>query len=185
MLKKMIAVTGLGVALIAAPAMAQQESTTVTCSDLNWTAEVLALNPDVGEACRSVWEKDGKLYAKNKIEVVRTRGNTLTYRALHTDGTKGESRSVTLDPAFRAHISGRDYRVSDLNRGQELTVYLPEDRFALAIVDKDGLDDSDMVDIGAATVMPTTASPLFLIGLGGGAFIALGGILGAVRRRLA
>jgi LPXTG-motif cell wall-anchored protein len=33
--------------------------------------------------------------------------------------------------------------------------------------------------------MPTTASPLFLIGLAGGAFLALGGLLGRVRRRLA
>jgi hypothetical protein len=40
-----------------------------------------------------------------------------------------------------------------------------------------------MMDIGAATEMPTTASPLFLIGLAGGAFLALGGLLSGVRRR--
>ena len=32
--------------------------------------------------------------------------------------------------------------------------------------------------------MPTTASPLFLVGLAGGAFLALGGLLSGIRRRL-
>ena len=32
--------------------------------------------------------------------------------------------------------------------------------------------------------MPTTASPLFLFGLAGGAFLALGGLLSGLRRRL-
>jgi hypothetical protein len=71
-------------------------------------------------------------------------------------------------------------------RGQQLNVYIPEDRFALAVEDADGPDSTDMVAIEEEVVeMPTTASPLFLIGLAGGAFLALGGLLGRVRRRLA
>ena len=183
MLKKVIAVTGLGAAMMASTAIAQQEST-VTCDDLNWTAEVLAANPDIRETCRAVYEKDGRLYAQAKIEVVRTRGNTMTFRTIHTDGTKGDSRSATMDPSFRAQIAGRSYRVSDLNRGQELNVYLPEDRFALVVEDDDGPDEADLVMIEDAVDMPTTASPLFLIGAAGAAFLALGGVFGAVRRRL-
>jgi hypothetical protein len=188
--KKVVAAVGMALALSAGQLMAQEttstgavQSTTVTCADLNWSAEVLALNPDIAAMCQTVYEKDGKLYAKTSVEVVRVRGNTMTFRPKHTDGTLGDSRSVTLDSSWRANIAGRSYRASDLSRGQELNVYLPEDRFALAVVDDDGLDDSDMMDIGAATEMPTTASPLFLIGLAGGAFLALGGLLSGVRRR--
>lgn len=186
MLKEIITVTGLGFALASGTTLAQSaaESTTVTCEDLNWSAEVLARNPDIGQTCRAVYEKDGRLFAQVPIEVIRTRGNTMTFRTLHTDGTRGESRSVTMDPSFRAQIGGRSYRVSDLNRGQQLNVYLPEDRFALIMEDEDGPDAADAVDIEDATVMPTTASPLFLIGLAGGAFLALGGVVGAMRRRL-
>ena len=44
MFKKMIVTAGLGVALAAGQAMAQEkvESATVTCDDLYWSAEVLA-----------------------------------------------------------------------------------------------------------------------------------------------
>jgi len=187
MSKKIAVAVGMALSLSAGSLMAAKavESTTVTCADLNWSAEVLASNPDVGEACRAVYEKDGKLYAKTSVEVVRVRGNTMTFRPLHTDGTKGDSRSVTLEPSWRATIAGRQYRASDLMRGQNLNVYLPEDRFALALEDDDGIDAGDIMDIEEATAMPETASPLFLFGLAGGAFLALGGLLSGIRRRLA
>ena len=191
MSKKMVVIAGMALALSAGQLMAQEttstgkvHSSTVTCADLNWSAEVLAANPDIGSMCQTVYEKDGNLYAKTSIEVVRVRGNTMTFRPLHIDGTKGDSRSVTLDSSWRAKIAGREYRASDLMRGQNLNVYLPEDRFALAIED-DELDDTDFMVIEDATEMPTTASPLFLLGLAGGAFLALGGLLSGIRRRLA
>ena len=63
---------------------------------------------------------------------------------------------------------------------------MPQDRFALAVEDADGPDEMDMVVIEEEVVeMPTTASPLFMIGLLGGAFVALGGMLSGIRRRLA
>ena len=191
MKKKLVVATGLALAMSAGQLMAQNASTAdmvkeaPTCADLNWSAEVLANNPDIGMTCQAVYEKDGKLFAKASIEVVRVRGNRMTFRTLHTDGTKGDSRSITLDPSWRAEIGGRTYRASDLMRGQQLNVYLPEDRFALAVEDVDGPDEAEIVVIEEEVVeMPTTASPLFLIGAVGGAFLALGGLLGGLRRRL-
>ena len=186
MSKKVVIAVGMALSLSAGQIMAQDttstgkvQSTTVTCADLNWSAEVLAANPDIAAMCQTVYEKDGRLFAKTSIEVVRVRGNTMTFRPLHLDDTKGDSRSVTLDSSWRAKIAGREYRASDLMRGQNLNVYLPEDRFALAIEDSD-----DFMVIEEATEMPTTASPLFLVGLAGGAFLALGGMLSSIRRRL-
>ena len=40
-------------------------------------------------------------------------------------------------------------------------------------------------DVVEVTEMPTTASPLFLVGMAGGGFLALGGLLSAFRRRRA
>ena len=187
MSKKVAVAFGMALSLSAGSLMAAKavESTTVTCADLNWSAEVLAANPDIAQMCRTVYEKDGRLFAKTSVEVVRVRGNTMTFRPLHTDGTKGDSRSVTLESSWRANIAGRQYRASDLMRGQNLNVYLPEDRFALAVEDDDGIDEADIMVIEDATEMPTTASPLFLLGLAGGAFLALGGLLSGIRRRLA
>jgi hypothetical protein len=175
----------MALSLSAGSLMAQDRvESTVSCADLNWAAEVLAANPDIGEACQTVYEKDGRLFAKTTVEVVRVRGNRMTFRPLHTDGSRGDSRSVQLDSSWRAEIGGRSYRASDLMRGQQLNVYIPEDRFALAIHDADGPDEADLVMIEDEVVeMPTTASPLFLIGAAGGAFLALGGLLTGLRRR--
>ncbi|AQA18674.1 hypothetical protein BST95_10930 [Halioglobus japonicus] len=185
MQKKMVVAVGMALALSAGSTMAQDRTeSSVTCADLNWSAEVLAVNPDIAQTCQSVYEKDGELYAKAVIEVVRVRGNRMTFRTVHTDGTMGDSRSVQLDSSWRADIGGRSYRASDLMRGQQLNVYLPEDRFALAVHDEDGPDAADMVVIEEEVVeMPTTASPLFLIGAAGGALLALGGALTGLRRR--
>ena len=183
MQKKLVVAMGMALALSAGSVTAQDAAP--TCADLNWSADVLAANPDIGASCQAVYEKDGKLYAKVSIEVIRVRGNRMPFRPLHTDGTMGDSRSVQLDNAWRAEIGGRSYRASDLMRGQQLNVYIPEDRFALAVEDADGPDEADIVMIEEAVVeMPTTASPLFLVGLAGGAFLALGGLLSGIRRRL-
>ena len=187
MSKKMVVAVGMALSLSAGSVMAQDRapSSTVTCGDLNWSAEVLAANPDIGQTCRAVYEKDGRLFAQVPIEVVRVRGNRMTFRTVHTDGTRGDSRSVQLDSAWRANIGGRSYRASDLMRGQNLNVYIPEDRFALVVEDEDGPDEADLIMIEDEVVeMPTTASPLFLFGLAGGAFLALGGLLSSLRRRL-
>ncbi len=183
MQKKLVVAMGMALALSAGSVSAQDAAP--TCADLNWSADVLAANPDIGASCQAVYEKDGKLYAKVSIEVIRVRGNRMTFRPLHTDGTMGDSRSVQLDSSWRAEIGGRSYRASDLMRGQQLNVYIPEDRFALAVEDADGPDEADIVMIEDEVVeMPTTASPLFLVGLAGGVFLALGGLLSGVRRRL-
>lgn len=186
--KKMVIAVGMALSVSAGSLMAQDKtvSSTVTCADLNWSAEVLANNPDIAESCQSVFEKDGELYAKATVEVVRVRGNRMTFRPLHTDGTMGDSRSIQVPSSWRAEIGGRSYRASDLMRGQQLNVYLPQDRFALAVSDgsDEGPDEVDMIVIEEEVVeMPTTASPLFLIGAAGGAFLALGGMLSGLRRR--
>lgn len=185
-MKKIALATGMALSLSAGSLMAQDSTSgAVTCADLNWAAQVLAQNPDVGESCQSVLEKNGKLYAKVTVEVVRVRGNRMTFRPLHTDGTMGDTRSVQVDSSWRADIGGRKYRAGDLMRGQQLNVYIPEDRFALAVHDADGPDEMDLITIEEEVIaMPATASPLFLIGAIGGGLLALGGLLTGIRRRL-
>lgn len=185
MKKKMVLAVGMALSVSAGSLMAQTATeSSVACADLNWSAEVLAMNPDIAQSCQTVYEKGGELYAKVTVEVVRVRGNRMTFRPLHTDGSMGDSRSIQLDSAWRADIGGRSYRASDLMRGQQLNVYMPQDRFALAVEDADGPDAADLIVIEEEVVeMPTTASPLFLIGAVGGAFLALGGMLSGIRRR--
>ena len=92
----------------------------------------------------------------------------MTFRPLHTDGSKGDSRSIQMDNSWRAEIGGRSYRASDLMRGQQLNVYIPQDRFALAVVDDDGPDEEDIIVIeeDARMSMDQVTSALQLTGYG-------------------
>jgi hypothetical protein len=115
------------------PAAADRIGGALTCADLQWSDEVLAANPDVALACRGVFEKDGVLFAKATIEVVKVQGDTMKFRTVRTDGTKGATRSVELDSHWRVKLDGREYRARDLSSGQQLNIYLPQDRFALTV----------------------------------------------------
>lgn len=175
--------TSAVLAVMANPAAAQTGA--LTCDDLVWSAQVLAANPDVGKSCQGVYERAGKLYAKVEIEVVRARGNRLTFKSVHTDGSSSSNRSVMVPNSWRANIEGEEYRAGELLPGQKLNVYLPEDRFALLLDDGDFGGDEEVISIEEATVvsMPKTASPLFAVLAAGFGMLGLGGALTAVRRR--
>lgn len=129
------------------PVLANEYRGAVTCAELQWSAQVLEANPDIALACRGVFEKDEVLYAQAVIEVVRVRGNTMTFRTLRTDGTLGKLRTINLKQGWRVQLGGRDYRASELLPGQQLRVYMPQDRFGLAVEDPDGPDAEEVVEI--------------------------------------
>ena len=102
-----------------------------TCEELAWSAQMLEANPDIGEACQGVYVKGDTFYAKIRIEITGTGANRLSFRPILKDGKKGNMRSITVDNNWRANIEGRSLRASQLQSGQRLSVYVPEDRFAL------------------------------------------------------
>ncbi|MEE4279391.1 MAG: hypothetical protein V2I82_13065 [Halieaceae bacterium] len=163
-----------------------------TCDDLVWSAMVLAANPDIREACQGVYQRGDELYARVEIELTRVRGNRLSFRPQHTDGSEGKPRSITVPGTWRARIDGREYRARDLLPGQRLSVYIPEDRFALALADELRAGEArdaeiELIAIEEAEVvsaMPKTASALPAI-LAAGAALTLLGLALAMQRRSA
>jgi hypothetical protein len=162
-------------------ALAQDD---LSCGDIEWSSMVTERYPNIANACDAVVEKDGKVFAKIEVEVMRVRGRTLTFKILNNDGSSGGNYSQTVETSWRAKIGGRNYRASELSRGQSLNVYMPHDRWAVIHEDDDGPDIEDAVALVAAPELPKTASPLPLIGMLGGLFVLLGTGLGAIRRRL-
>jgi len=155
-----------------------------SCDDLVWSAQVIAVNPDIGLSCQGVYQRNDELYAKLTIELTRVRGNRLTFRPQHVDGSFGTQRSITVSNSWRADIQGRKYRANELIPGQELSVYVPEDRFALAVHDGDFDGDEELIDIEDPMVvtMPKTASSLYAVLAAGLALLCLGGVITAQRR---
>jgi hypothetical protein len=183
LLRKLVVLGGACAALLMGQSVWAQED--LSCGDIEWSSVVTDEYPSIADACDDVVVKDGKMYARIEVEVLRVRGRTLTFRIMNNDGTSGGAYTQTVDADWRAKIGGRDYRPRELSRGQMLNVYMPHDRWAIIHEDDDGPDELDAVEVTAAPMLPETASPLFLFGIGGAALMSLGAVLGLVRRRAA
>lgn len=112
----------------------------ITCDEVDFRPVITDQFPRAKEACLEVVERNGEPYVHMKAELVRSpRGNHAVFRFLHADGTYGDTHAVDLDPSWRANIQGRNYRLRDLARGQELDVYLPPDRWAVHVNASDAM----------------------------------------------
>lgn len=163
----------------------------LTCDDITFTFEVTSRYPDAKNACIDVVELNGERFAKMSIELLRTGPNSATFRFMHPDGSFGPTQTARdMDPNWRADIGGREYRIRELSRGQQLNIYLPADRweahiapttavfitfYPVAMYDDDG---------GVMASLPSTASSMPLLGLLGGAALLTAFLMRIFRRRL-
>jgi len=163
---------------------AAQETDVPTCEDLKFVQQILDVLPEANSACLGVSEQNGRLYAEFKAEIVRARGGEVRAKFKRADGSLTETYGFRPASDARVKIAGRNYRYSQLSPGQQLNVYLPADRFEVAIADDDDYMTPlvEMITVvvlyrpePAMAAMPATAGVLPLIGLIGGLLTALGG----------
>lgn len=163
----------------------------LTCADLEFKSVITDVLPNANDACLGVVEIDGRPFAEFKAEIVRNRGATTRARFQRSDGSWTDVYEFTPDKSRTIRIGGRSYRLRDMQRGQQLNIYLPPDRFEVAVAEDDDLATVPLtlvtvtvIRMPAAAELPTTASLLPLIGTLGGLFVALGSGLALIRRRI-
>lgn len=187
MMKKiLISLTALPLLALAMPAAA------VTCDEVEFTAAITDNYPNARQGCLGVVERDGQQFVHMKAELVRQpRGNHGVFRFKHADGSMGPTHAIDVPASWRARIEGRDYRLRDLSRGQELDLYIPPDRWAVHV---DAPDDEISETIILVTViepreeepmLPATASNMPLFALFGGLALLGAGALRVARRQSA
>lgn len=161
----------------------------LTCDEITFSADITSQYPDAKDACLEVVERDGQPYVKMRVELVRPgSANKLTFQFKHPDGSNGPTHSVSPDPSWRANIEGRNYRARDLGRGQELSVYLPPDRWEAHVAASDLVVETfSLVVITAAEpepmMLPSTASNMPLFALFGGLALFGAGLIRVTRRQ--
>ncbi len=161
--------------LVALPLFAfSSMASALTCDDVNLSADITSKYPDAQAACLEVVERDGEPYVKMKVELTRQgEPNKLTFRFKNADGTLGPTHSINPAPEWRANIAGRNYRARDLGRGQELSIYLPPDRWEAHVAAPEMVVETfNFIVITAAEpepmMLPSTASNMPLFALLGG-----------------
>jgi hypothetical protein len=174
--------------LFVIPAYGAVESTPteLACRDFKPTAEAAQRFADLKGACEAVVEINGRLYAKVKAVVRRASSSAVTLNLPATDHT------FTVNPKSDARILvGNDkLRPGDLVRGQEISIYLPIDRFAEPDINEVELVQEDttalvphQVAVAEEPALPTTASALPLVAFVGAMLLVLGGVARRMIRR--
>lgn len=183
-----------GVAALLASLWCQLALAQGNCGDIVFSSDISSRFPNARSACLDVVDKNGQRFAHFKARIVRVSGNTVEAEFRQADGSWGRPVQFQPDPSARVRIAGQSYRYRDLSRGQELDVYLPPDRWAIAVPESDTefIVAQEVVIVplqepspALAANLPRTASPLPLLGVLGVAFLALGSLALLIRKRLA
>ena len=179
-MKKSVGVLLGSLMFLAGHAAAEEVVSQLSCADFVPTPEALERFPNLAGACESVIERDGELFGLFRA-IVRSPGNRTT--VLYIPAT---DKTVRIHPESnsRVVINGRKLRPSQLERGQEIRVYLSVHEFAkpnitelVLISETDVLLEHEVEHVAA---LPTTASLLPALGLGSLAFLGAGWL---IRRR--
>ena len=78
----------------------------LSCADIEWSSVVTDEYPNISNACDEVVQRDGRLFARIKVELLRVSGNNLTFRVLNNDGTSGGAYTQNVGSSWRARIGG-------------------------------------------------------------------------------
>jgi hypothetical protein len=162
------------------------------CPGVNFTGPVASQLPEARDACLEMVTKNGQQLAHFKGEIVDVRGGEVRARFKLPSGQYSKTYAFRPDSATRVNINGQRYRFSELQKGQELDVYLPPDRWEFDIPETENFaaaPPSEVVRIttitvAAAPTLPKTASSVPLVGALSVALLALGTGLTLIRRRL-
>ena len=178
-------------ALCALPAYAVEPEYAMSCDEAGEqykaTAEARARFADLEGTCEGIYRINGALYARAQA-VVRSASSRRVRLYLPATDRTIES---TPDADMRVNIGGRKVRPRDLNRGDEIGIYLSLDKFFENKVDEIAFatEESNPEPIAIAPVediaaLPTTASPLPVLALLSGLILAAGLFMRGRRRSL-
>ena len=155
--------------------------TALTCDDFVATQEALERFPDLVGACEAVVERNGELYGLFRAVVRRAGSRSVTLYLPVTDHTF----RVEPEADARVLIGGRKVRPRDLQRGEEIRIYLAAQAFSTPDIEEVAfVTESELIiehPVVAAPALPTTASPWPALGLASLALIGVGFVLRRVR----
>jgi hypothetical protein len=105
-----------------------------SCGDISWQRAIVARYPDIGAACQEVVVSNGLPFARFASELVQVNRDGSVKIDIKDRKGRSLGKPTMLRPASeqRALIGGRTYRFSELPLGQQLSVYIPEARLAVA-----------------------------------------------------
>lgn len=135
----------------------------ITCAEIGEkyavTAEAKERFADLVGTCEGIYDIDGAEYARAQAVVRQVRGNRVRLYMPATDHTF----EVTADASGRVWIGQRKVRPRDLNRGDEIGIYLSVAAFTeervtevALVTEDDHSEDVVTVEVEEVAALPTT-----------------------------
>lgn len=162
----------------------------LTCDEVVLSEEITSKFADAQDACLEVIERDGQIFVKMKVELTRDGTATkLTFRFKKNDGSSGPTHSVNVRSDRRFNVAGGSYTARELFRGQELSLYLPSNRWEAHVAASDVVVETfTLIIINDAPppepmMLPSTASNMPLFALFGGLALFGAGLIRLTRRQ--
>ena len=172
----------------------------ITCDDIVFAPEVLADNPNIGDACLDVVEKNGQTAAKYHARVVRQTMNSTIVQWKLPDGSWSAAQRRFPAKNAIAEMGNQGVAIADLAARTEVNVYLPMSAgWTVRSVETMAAAEEEVsapppppppppapepVEETAPVVLPTTATQVPAFALLGGLLLLLGGAVSFVRMRL-
>ncbi len=158
------------------------------CGAVTFTGPVASQFPEAPNACLDIATREGKQYAHFKGEIVSVSGSQVRARFKLPNGQYSQTYAFTPKSGSRVKIAGQTYRFSELQKGQELDVYIPPDRWEFEVPETENFAAAPVETYRVTTVtvgsLPHTASEVPTVGLLSVVLLALGTGLTLIRRRL-
>ena len=189
-MQKLIGIAGIATALLVAfwsPASLAQGN----CGSIVFGEAITSQFPNARNACLGVVTRDGREFAHFQARIRNVRAGQVEAEFRLPDGTWGRPVAFTPASDARARVAGRSMRYRDLSRGQELDIYLPPDRWEIAVqADETEFETARVITFVALTepapqvaALPSTGSQLPLLAMIGTLLAALGALVVAPLRR--
>jgi len=135
----------------------------MTCEQLREkyeaTPEAQERFADLKGSCEGVYTINGALYVRSQAVIRSKRGNKVTLYLPATDHTF----EVTADPNRVVWVGGQKMRARDMNRGDEIGIYLSVDKLATERVDTiafptedEAVDEVVEMPLEEVAALPTT-----------------------------
>lgn len=158
------------------------------CSGIQWSDRALTTYPTIASACQGVEERNGKIYVKFEGTLKR---NVNRGQQLVVDFKDGGEVTLTPPAETSLYVNGKKTKAADLERGSELNFYIAEDRLAAQFPETETQSARLVIvpivvheqESERMASLPSTASPLPLLALGGMLTLGFGGLLTLYRRR--
>jgi hypothetical protein len=111
-------------------AFAQNQSQQLSCiKDITYSQEFLAKYPSAPSACQQVVEANGHKWARFTGKTESVRNGRATFAFSDTYGNPVTHLTFAFTPDAQINMDGRPTMVSSLKKGDEITLWVPENRF--------------------------------------------------------